>query len=380
MAIRRSTFRRSTLFRGRLLGLTGALSALLMLTPTTATAQETYEMRIQSAVASGAMSYKMLERFAERLKTMSDGRLQVELFSAGAIVPSPRILDAVNDGTLEAGFAWPQYWAGKHPAASLFSNTPVWAMAGLDSLTHLSWMYEGDGLQMYEELLRDKIGVDVVPVFVTPSGWQPLGWFNKPIENWEQFKKLSYRSPPGLAGEIFEASGANVTFLPGEEIAPAAERGVIDGAEWLNPLEDMSFGLHDAFKYYYLSTVHQFMDLGEVVINGEFWRSLPPGFQEMIRTAAKATIIDTYNNDILRNAKALETLRDEHGITISPTPPDVHAALMEAAGKVLDRRSEENEYFRRVVESQSEFARTVSPWWGEVLRMYDGLARDAVIK
>lgn len=362
-------------------GAVAALSAaLLVQAPATVSAQETYTMRIQSAVASGAMSYEMLGRFAERLDTMSGGRLDVELFSAGAIVPSPRILDAVNDGTLEAGFAWPQYWAGKHPAASLFSNTPVWAMAGMDSLTHLSWMYEGGGLEMYEELLAEKIGVDVVPVFVTPSGWQPLGWFNTPVESWEQFKELSYRSPPGLAGEIYKEAGANVTFLTGEEIVPAAERGVIDGAEWLNPLEDMSFGLHDAFDRYYLTTVHQFMDIGEVVINGDFWDSLPADLQAMIRTAALATIVETYSNDILRNAEALNTLRDEHGVTIEPTPPDIHAALMEAAGRVLERRSAEDAFFREVVDSQSEFARTTQPWWGEVLRMYEGLSENAVIK
>lgn len=362
-------------------GVATALSAaLLVSTPMGADAQETYTMRIQSAVASGAMSYEMLERFAERLDAMSGGQLQVELYSAGAIVPSPRILDAVNNGTLEAGFAWPQYWAGKHPAASLFSNTPVWAMAGMDMLTHLSWMYGGGGLEMYEQLLTEEIGVDVVPLFMTPSGAQPLGWFNTPVESWEQFKQLSYRSPPGLAGEIYEEAGANVTFLTGEEIVPAAERGVIDGAEWLNPVEDMSFGLHDAFDRYYLTTVHQFVDVGELVINGEFWRSLPPELQAMTRTAAMATMVDTIVNDIQRNSQALNTLRDEHGVTIEPTPQSVHNALMEAAGRVLERRSEENEFFREVVQSQSEFARTTQPWWGQVLRMYDGLSENAVIR
>lgn len=376
MALHRSNRSRTTMP-----GTLGALlGALLISIPAAATAQDTKTMRIQAAVASGAMSYEMLERFADRLNTMSDGALKVQLYSAGALVPSPRILDAVNDGTIEAGFAWPQYWAGKHPAASLFSNTPVWAMAGVDSLTHLSWMYEGGGLEMYETLMRDKIGVDVVPVFVTPSGWQPLGWFNEPIDDWEDFKNLKYRSPPGIAGEIFEASGANVTFLAGEEIAPAAERGVIDGAEWLNPVEDMSFGLHDAFDYYYLSTIHQFMDLGEIVINGDFWDSLSAGQQEMIRTAAKATIIDTYMNDIKQNSEALETLREEHGVEIRPTPPSVHANLMKGAEKVLARHSEDNDYFAQVVDSQTQFAKKVKPWWGGVLRMYDDLAEDAVIK
>lgn len=367
--------------RNKLLGLTGILlGALLVQISNTAAAQETRTMRIQAAVASGAMSFEMLERFGERLNTMSGGKLKVEVYGAGAILPSQRILDAVDDGTIEAGFAWPQYWAGKHPATSLFSNTPVWAMSGLDSLTHLAWMYEGGGFDMYETLMREIVGVDVVPIFVTPSGWQPLGWFNKPVESWEDFKNMKYRSPPGIAGEIYKAAGANVTFLAGEEIAPAAERGVIDGAEWLNPLEDMSFGLHDAFDYYYLTTIHQFMDVGEIVINGDFWDSLPPQQQAMIRAAAKATIIDTYMNDIYRNAKALNTLRDEHGIKIRATPDSIHVALMEGAAKVLEQRSEENEYFAKVVESQKEFARTVRPWWGELLRMYDGLAEDALIK
>lgn len=352
----------------------------LWIPPSIASAEETFRMRIQTAVPSGAMSFEMLEKFARRLDVMSGGRLQVKVLGAGAIVPSPQILDSVNKGILEAGYAWPQYWGGKHPATSLFSNTPVWPMAGLDQLTHFAWMYEGGGLELYQDLLQNVIGVNVVSVFVTPSGWQPLGWSNKPIENIAQFRRIKYRSPPGLAGEIFKEANVSAVFLAGEEIIPSAERGVIDAAEWINPVEDMAFGFQHAFKYYYLASIHQFIDVGEIVINGEFWNKLPRELQEMIRTAAQATIMDTFNNDIVRNAKAIKTLQEKHGITVSATPPDIHAALMEAAGKVLKRHSDENAFFKKVVDSQQDFARTVAPWWGQVLRIYDGLAEDAVIR
>jgi TRAP-type mannitol/chloroaromatic compound transport system substrate-binding protein len=350
-----------------------------VLQPSSASAQEKLRMRIQAAVPSGAMSFEMIQRFGKRIEVMSGGRLQVQVLAAGAIVPSPRILDSVDRGVLEAGFAWPQYWAGKHAATALFSNTPVWPMAGLDLLTHFSWMYEQGGYELYHELLQKVIGVNVVSVFLTPSGWQPLGWFKAPIKNMEQFRRLKYRAPPGLAGEIFKQAGVSAVFMPGEEIIPAAERGVIDGAEWINPVEDLPLGFQQVFKHYQLASVHQLIDVGEIVINGKFWARLTPDLQEMIRTAGKATMMDTFSADIARNSAAVKKLR-ESGITVSPTPPDVHAALMQAAQKVLEQHSQKDPFFKKVVDSQVAFARTVVPWWGEVLRIYHSLSNDAVIR
>lgn len=339
-------------------------------------AQDTFQMRIQAAVPSGAMSFEMLERFADRVETMSAGRLSIRVLGAGAIVPSSRILESVDSGLLEAGFAWPQFWAGKHPATALFSNSPVWPRSGLDELSHLAWMYEGGGQEIYDELLQEVIGVDVVSLFVTPSGWQPLGWFEKPIENMEQFRSIKYRSPPGLAGQIFQEAGVTTVFLPGPEVLPAAERGVIDGAEWINPVEDLPFGFHQVFDNYYLASVHQFIDIGEIIINETFWDGLPEDLQEMVRTASRATIIDTFVADIARNADAIKTLETEHGVTVRPTPTDVHAELMAAAGRVLEKNSADNEFFKRVVTSQEEFADKTKGSWGEVLKIYGDLPAE----
>lgn len=357
---------------------TGALT-LGLLSASVATAQDTYRMRIQAAVPSGAMSFEMLERFGERLETMSNGEFNVRVMAAGAIVPSNQILDSVSDGVLEAGFAWPQFWSGKHPAAALFSNTPVWAMAGLDSLTHLSWMYEGGGLELYHELLQDTVGVNVVSFFVTPSGWQPLGWFKKPIESMADMDGLRYRSPPGLVGEIFDEAGVSTVFIGPEELVPAAERGVVDAAGWINPVEDYPMGFHDIFSHYYLASIHQWTDIGEIVINGDFWGRLPDTHKEMVRTAAMATILETYTKDISRNSDMIRRFEEEFGIEVHPTPADINTALVQAGERVINRHSADNDVYKHIVDSQIAFARKVKPSWGEVLRAYDGLAEDALI-
>ena len=351
-------------------------AAMVLSAASYAWAQDTYRMRVQTAIPSGAMSFEMLERFADRVGTMSGDRLNIRILAAGAIVPSQEILESVDSGLIEAGFAWPQFWAGKNSATALFSNTPVWPRAGLDQLTHLAWMYEGGGAELYEELLQEVISVNVVSFFVTPSGWQPLGWFKGPLEGIEQFRSIKYRSPPGIAGQIFQEAGVTAVFMPGSEILPAAERGVIDAAEWINPVEDLPFGFHQVFDHYYLASMHQFVDVGEIVINGDFWSSLPEDLQEVVRVAARATIIDTYVADIARNAAAIETLRTEHGVTVAPTPPDIHNALMEAGGAVLEKGSAENAFFKKVVEHQEAFAEKIRPSWGEVLKIYGDLEAE----
>lgn len=363
------------------LAVAGTTTALLagVMAASLAHAQDTYRMRIQAAVPSGAMSFEMLERFGKRLETMSDGAFNVRVLAAGAIVPSNQILDSVNDGVIEAGFAWPQFWSGKHPATALFSNTPVWSMAGLDSLTHLSWMYEGGGNDLYHDLLRDTIGADVVSFFVTPSGWQPLGWFKKPIESMADMDGLRYRSPPGLVGEIFAEAGVSTVFIGPEELVPAAERGVVDAAGWINPVEDFPLGFQDIFSHYYLASVHQWVDIGEIVINGQFWDSLPDSHKEMIRSAAAATILETYTADIARNAEMIRRFQNEFGIEVAPTPADINAALVAAGERVIQRHSAESEVYKTIVDSQIAFAQSVKPSWGEVLRAYDSLSENALI-
>src|SRR5699024_1826169 len=134
----------------------------------------------------------------------------------------------------------------------------------------------------------------------------PLGWFNKPIKSMDEFKELLYRSPPGIAGKTYKGMGISAVGLPGGEIVPAAQRGVIDAAEWIGPADDRNLGLYKIWKYYYLQGLHQQSDMGELILNRDFWKSLPKDLQAILRTATRAQITWTLNSNIYDNAKAIQ--------------------------------------------------------------------------
>ena len=237
-------------------------------------------------------------------------------------MPAFEILDAVDKGIVDGGYAWTHYWSGKNPTAGLFSNPMAGAGVGLDQLSHVAWIYEGGGYDLYRKLYSDVLKVNVEPLFVQPMGPDPLGWFKTPIASVADFKKMKYRSPPGITGEIFKEMGVAAVALPGGEIVPAAQRGVIDAAEWIGPADDLNLGLQTVWKNYYLQGLHQSTDIGEILINKTVWDKLPPDLKEIIRTAAMASMTETYTFNVYRNAQAIVRLRNEFKVTIHDTPKD----------------------------------------------------------
>ena len=344
----------------------------------TALAQETVTIRLQAAVPSASIYYELLNRYAERIETMSAGRVDIEVLPDGAIVPAFEILDAVDQGVVDAGYAWTHYWSGKHPAAGLFSNPMAGAGAGMDQLSHVAWLLEGGGNALYERFYTEVLGANVQPFMVQPMGPDPLGWFATPIENVEDFKALKYRSPPGITGEIFAEMGISAVALPGGEIVPAAQRGVIDAAEWIGPADDLNLGLNTIWKNYYLQGLHQSTDVGEVIINKTVWDGLPPDIQEIFRTAALASMAETYAFNVARNAAAVVKLRDEFGVEIRDTPPDFFPEFVRATNVVLDRYAAENPFFKEVLDSQRAFGATSVPYWTKILDLYSNLGNAAL--
>src|SRR6188508_2758141 len=209
----------------------------------TALAQQ--KVRMQTAVPSASIYFELLKRYADRVDKMSNGRVKIEVLPDGAIVPAFEILDAVDKGIVEGGYAWTHYWSGKHPAAGIFSNPVAGAGAGLDQLSHVAWLLEGGGNKLYERFYAEILKVNVVPLMVQPMGPDPLGWFKRPIKDVADFKTMKYRSPPGITGEIFKEMGISAVALPGGEIVPAAQRGTIDAAEWIGPADDRNHGLEE---------------------------------------------------------------------------------------------------------------------------------------
>jgi TRAP-type mannitol/chloroaromatic compound transport system substrate-binding protein len=324
------------------------------------------------------MYFDLLEKFADRIDKMSGGRLKTDVLPAGAVVKSFEILDAVDKGTVEAGYSSTQFWSGKHPAAYLFSNQPT--IGGMDQFGFLAWYYEGDGYKLYDELYRDHLKANVKGFIIGASGGQPLGGFTKPIANLEDLKGLKYRSIPGPASELFKEMGISVVNLRGGEIVPALGRGVIEASEWINPKEHIKLGWPQFGKHYYLQGFHKASELGEIIINKDFWNKLAPDLQEIIKGAARASVAEDIAANIYRNAVALIELQSKYGVKIHDTPQELYTEFLRASDKVVARNSEKNDFFKKVLESQKAFAATVVPYWTKILGMYTYLGEAALKK
>ena len=354
------------------------VAALLLASTVHAQQPQAFKMRIQAAVPAASIYFELLKKFGDRIDRMTAGRLKIEVLPDGAIVPAFEILDAVDKGVVEGGYAWTHYWSGKHPAAGLFSNPMAGAGVGLDQLSHVAWLFEGGGYELYRKLYSDILKVNVEPLMIQPMGPDPLGWFKRPIKDTADFKKMKYRSPPGITGEIFKEMGVSAVAMPGGEIVPAAQRGVIDAAEWIGPADDMNLGLHTVWKFYYLQGLHQSTDIGEVIVNKTFWNKLPPDIQEIVRTAAMASMTETYTFNVYRNAQAVVKLRNDFKVQILDTPKDFFPEFVRATNVVLDRYASKDAFFKQVLDSQKNFAVTVVPYWTKILDLYSNLGNAAL--
>ncbi len=211
---------------------------------------------------STSIYFDLMKKFADRVDKMSNGRLKMEMLPDGAVVAAFEIVDAVDKGVVDGGYAWTHYWSGKNTAAGLFSNPAAGGGTGMDQLSHVSWLFQGGGNALYKRFFSKALKLNIESFMVQPIGPDPLGWFKNPINSLEDTKKLKYRSPPGLVCEIFKEMGINVVAMPGGEIVPAAQRGVLDAAEWIGPADDMALGFHNVFKHHYLQGLHQSTDVG----------------------------------------------------------------------------------------------------------------------
>jgi TRAP-type mannitol/chloroaromatic compound transport system substrate-binding protein len=335
-------------------------------------------IRIQTAVPSSSVYFELLKKFGDRVDRMSNGRIKMEMLPDGAVVGAFEILDAVDKGIVDGGYAWTHYWSGKHPAAGLFSNPMAGAGVGLDQLSHVAWLFEGGGYDLYRKLYSDLLKVKVEPIMIQPMGPDPLGWFKTPINNTADFKKMKYRAPPGITGEIFKEMGVAAVALPGGEIVPSAQRGVIDAAEWIGPADDLNLGLQTVWKHYYLQGLHQSTDVGEVLINKGVWDKLSPDLQEIVRVAAMASMMETYTYNVYRNAQAVVRLRNEFKVQIHDTPKDFFPEFVRATTVVLDRYAAKDAFFKQVLDSQRNFSKTVVPYWTKILDLYSNLGNAAL--
>jgi TRAP-type mannitol/chloroaromatic compound transport system substrate-binding protein len=316
-------------------------------------------LKIQAPVPPASSLYEPFKLFAERVDRMSAGKLKVELLPAGAVVPVFESLDAVARGVLDGTHSAASYWIGKHKAAALFGSTPGGPF-GMDVVDYIGWMYDGGGLELYRQFYQDVLKRDVVPFPMLSVMPQVLGWFKRPIKSWEDLKGMKCRQV-GIASEVYAEAGMRVVNLPGGEVLPAGERGVIDCAEWVGPSEDMKMGFQNVWKYYYMPSMHDPVAVIELLINTTVWKKLPPEFQEIIRSATMEVTFRYQAAFNKYNAIALKELREKHGVNVLRTPDDVHRKILEAWDKISAAEAAKDPFFKKVLESQRTYAGLVVP-------------------
>ncbi len=341
-----------------LLGAT-ALSAVMAVG--TAFAQTT-TIRVQSVLPNTADEVVMLEAFAQDVSDLTGGSLQIEVLPAGAVVGPRDIMDAVDAGLVEAGFAWTHYWGGKHVAANLFGAPVAGAGVGMDNIAFLSWFQFGGGKELYDRLWGE-MGVNVKGFMLQPVGPEALGWFPEPIESMEDFRKLRFRAPPGMVGAAYAAIGVPAVAMGGGDILPALEKGTIDAAEWCCPKPDSVFGFQKVLKHYYLQGLHQVVVNADMYLNLDIYNGLSDLEKKALEVAANASLSKSMSYRIYENGKALKDLTDNHGVILEDTPADYFTEYMAAARDLLQEAADDNEFFAEVWQSQKDFADIAVPFW-----------------
>jgi TRAP-type mannitol/chloroaromatic compound transport system substrate-binding protein len=321
---------------------TGTIAA-----PAVVTAAAPKVIKMQTSWPSSDIWMDFARQYTDRVEKMSGGRLKVDLLPAGAVVKAFQVMDAVSDGVLDAAHSVPVYWYGKNKAASLFGTGPVF---GGSATTMLSWFNTGGGRELYRELTQDIMGLNVVGLLGFPMFAQPFGWFKSEVNTAADLKGFKYRTV-GLAADLLQRMGMSVAQLPGGEIVPAMERGVIDAFEFNNPSSDRRFGAADVAKNYYLSSYHQASESFEFLFNKDFMDDLDDDLKAILEygveaasTANTAIAMDNYSKDLME-------LQTKEGVKVHRTSKDILSAQLKAWDEIIPEL-EKDPFMKKVLDSQ----------------------------
>jgi TRAP-type mannitol/chloroaromatic compound transport system substrate-binding protein len=339
---------------------TGAAAAGALAAPAVSRAQTT-SLRFQSTWPSKDIFHEYANDFAKKVNDMAGGRLKIEVLPSGAVVGAFQVLEAVNKGTLDGAHGVVAYHYGKNNALALWGSGPAF---GMDPNMVLAWHNYGGGKALLEEIYKS-INMDVVSFLYGPMPTQPLGWFKKPVAKVEDMKGLKFRTV-GLSVDLFTAMGTSVNPLPGADIVPALDRGLIDAAEFNNASSDRVLGFPDVAKNCMLQSFHQSGEQFEILFNKGKYDALPTELKAIIDYAVQAASADMSWKAIERNSKDYEELK-KAGVKFYKTPDAILRAQLEAWDKIVAAKSSENPLFKKVIDSQRTFAQRAGQWQGDYM-------------
>ncbi len=327
----------------KVLALSAIAAALGFAIP--ANAQEAVKnFKFQSTWPASLTLQDNFRMFAERVDKLTSGQIKIEALAAGQIVPPFEILDATHKKVIDGGHGVAYYWVGKNKTATLFSATPAGPF----------------GMDLYWEFYRDILKLNVVAWPVGGSSPQAFGWFKRPVKDLADLKGMKCRQT-GIVGDIYQRMGMTTVNMPGGEIVPSAQRGVIDCAEWVGGVEDLRLGLPQVWKYHYTPGMHESNSMLELIINGDVWKSFNAQQQEAVRAATFDTFVRWGIRWQKQNADAIEEMRTKHGTQILRTPPDILLAFLKTWDVMAAEESAKDPFFKKVLESQRVYAAKVVP-------------------
>jgi TRAP-type mannitol/chloroaromatic compound transport system substrate-binding protein len=333
--------------------------------PSISVAQSPITLRFQSTWPAKDIFHEFAQDYAKLVNDMSGGRLKIDVLPAGSVVKAFDLLDAVNKGTLDGGHGVIAYWYGKNSALALWGSGPAF---GMDANMLLAWHEFGGGKALLEEIYKS-LNMDVVSYMYGPMPTQPLGWFKKPVTKAEDMKGLKYRTV-GLSIDVFTELGVSVNALPGGEIVPAMDRGLLDAAEFNNAASDQVLGFPDVSKVCMLQSFHQASEQFEILFNKKRLDSLPADLRAIIRNAVPGASAEMSWKAIDRYSTADQEMQEKQGVKFYKTPDAILKAQLAAWDKVTDKKAAENPMFKKVLESQRAFAKRTAKWQNDTTVNY----------
>src|SRR6187401_1030038 len=347
----------STATRRKFLGGAAMATAAAVTAPTVVKAQGPISMRWQSTWPSKDIFHEYALDFGKRVNDMTGGDLKIEVLPAGAVVPAFQLLDAVSKGVLDGGHGVLVYHYGKQQALALWGSGPGYAM---DANILLSCHKYAGGKELLHEIFPS-IGANVVSFPYGPMPTQPLGWYKKPVTKPDDFKGMKFRTV-GISIDLFQGMGAAVNALPGGEIVPAMDRGLLDAAEFNNATSDRILGFPDVSKVCMLQSFHQNAEQFEIMFNKTKYDALPAKIRAIIAVATEAAGQDMAWKAIDRYSKDYEELQTKDKVKFYKTPDSVLQAQLDIYDQVVEKKSAENPLFKEIVESQLAFAKRATQW------------------
>ena len=314
-------------------------------------------MRWQSTWPAKDIFHEYALDFAKKVNDMTGGDLRIEVLPAGAVVPAFGLLDAVSKGALDGGHGVLVYHYGKQNALALWGSGPAY---GMDANMLLSWHKYGGGRELLNKLYSS-VGANVVSFPYGPMPTQPLGWFKKPITKPEDFKGLKFRTV-GISIDVFTGLGAAVNALPGGEIVPAMDRGLLDAAEFNNASSDRLLGFPDVSKVCMLQSFHQNAEQFEIMFNKTKYDALPARMRAIIDNAVEAASADMSWKAVNRYSQDYLEMQQKQGVKFYKTPDALLQRQLTAYDSAAEKKAAENPMFKEIAESQKRFAERAVRW------------------